>query len=188
MCVLIRVSYNRLHWSPTVNEDLWIPDSLPLDSTASLHTSLESPEVPQSPFRGDPRYLPTHLEECSTLQPHKREPARGHTAPHLASTAESRAHAESCVCFHIKLVVPPVYIQHDKQRPCRCLLFKRRESYVATNCETEIQVAIQQKGIFGHAMVKCCVPSSFLVPGSFSPLKRSDRVHTPTNGRGLVYG
>ena len=53
---------------------------LPLDSTASLHTSSRSPEVLQTPFRADPRHRPTsahppdhnHVREnLLGAQPHK---------------------------------------------------------------------------------------------------------------------
>ena len=58
---------------------MWIPGHLPLDCTASLHTSSRSPKVCQSvPSRPE---VPTHLDVSSTPQPHKRKPARG-TAPH----------------------------------------------------------------------------------------------------------
>ena len=54
---------------------MWIPGLLPLDSTASLHTSSRSSEVPQTPLRADSRYRPTSVS--STPPPHEREPVRG---------------------------------------------------------------------------------------------------------------
>ena len=53
---------------------MWISGPLPLDCTASLHTSSRSPKVCNSvPCRPE---VSTHLGVSSTPQPHKREPAR----------------------------------------------------------------------------------------------------------------
>ena len=56
---------------------LWISGPLPLNSTASLHRSLWSPEPTQTPFRADPRYRFTLM--CSST-PHHTTPH--HTTPH----------------------------------------------------------------------------------------------------------
>ena len=49
---------------------LWIPGPLPLDCTASLHTSPRLPEVPHS-AREDPRHRPTWV--CPPDHNHTRE-------------------------------------------------------------------------------------------------------------------
>ena len=59
---------------------------LPLDYTASLHTSPTPPEVLHSVRLGSE--APAHLGVSSTPQPRKREPARGST-PH-------------CVCLYLE--------------------------------------------------------------------------------------
>ena len=65
-----------------------IPGYVPLDCTASLHTSSRSPEVPHSvPCRPE---APTHLGVSSTPQSHKREPARG-SAPLCRTDAWGRS-------------------------------------------------------------------------------------------------
>ena len=58
----------------------------------------------------------------------------------------------SCVCVvHIKLIFPPIYIQHN-QRPYRGLLQPRETSDVVTNYTTEITLFHVQHGGYGHAM------------------------------------
>ena len=59
---------------------MWIPGPLPLDCTASLHTSSRSTEVPHSvPWRLEE---PTHLG-VSPHHNHTRENLPGATAPHF---------------------------------------------------------------------------------------------------------
>ena len=78
-------SFSRSAWQQITT--LWIPGPLPLDSTASLHTSSRSQEVPQTPFRADPRYRPTSVRP--PRHNHKRENPRIGAAPHLGAVGRT---------------------------------------------------------------------------------------------------